>query len=107
MTDNLHIVWKGLEPSEALRSHIAGHVEALGIDDTCRVVVDHPHHQRRHGRRFEVKLELGRHTVSHAGHDTGEDAFATVSSAFAKLDRQLTDENQQLRAVHRRAPRRA
>ncbi len=105
MTDNLRIVWRGMEPSEALEERIAAHVEALGTQRACRVTVDRPHRHHRHGTHYQVKIELGRVAISHDDGEGAEDPYAAVNAAFGKLARRLSAKGPRRRAVMRKARR--
>ena len=96
-----HLVWKGMTASAALEERI--HEELAQLDGlypwiiASRVVLEQPHRHHRHGRHFQVKLELtvpgkmltvARDPVEHRN---SEDAWASVSEAFATMRRQLED----------------
>lgn len=98
---NPRIVWKDVEPTQALSERI-GH----GIDElersyaritACRVAIEAPHRHHRHGHHYQVKIEVsvpGRVlavTRSPAEHTAAEDAYAAVNEAFGQMRRQLDD----------------
>jgi len=102
MNTEPHIVWKGLAPSEALDLRI---LHELGLLDkiepritACRVVIEQPHRHHRHGRHFQVKVEVsvpGRVLVVARDpdeHASAEDAHAAVNEAFWAMRRQLEDQ---------------
>ncbi len=102
-----HIVYRGLDSSDALTARI--HEELADLDHiwdritACRVAVELPHQHKRHGRHFQVKVELvvpGKVLVvarDPEAHENFEDAFAAVNEAFANLRRQLREYVRELR----------
>src|SRR4051794_19221228 len=93
------ISYHGLDSSEALTALIQTRTEQLAQLDqrivALRVTVEAPHHHRRHGNPYRVRLALelpGAPIVvvsdrpAHAGED---DAHQAVRSAFDALRRRL------------------
>jgi len=96
----VQISYHGLEPSDALNDLIhtqAAHLERVSDRIlSLRVHVDAPHHHRRHGNHYRVRIDLtvpGREIV--VGHDADqrsgdEDAYRAVRRAFESIRRRLT-----------------
>lgn len=94
------IAYHGLEPSEALTALIHERIDQLGeLTDrisSVRVVVDSPHQHQRHGRAYDVRVEI--HVAGHdvvLGSSAGEpeaedDPYQAVRRAFDHVRRQLT-----------------
>jgi len=99
MSENLQIVWRGIEPSDTLRECIAEHVDALGAKAACRVTVGRPH------RDFHVTVALGGIAITREDAAAASDARAAVGSAFDRLQRRLDASGPRRRAVLRRARR--
>ena len=96
-----HVVYRGFGPSAALTARIDEEIaEVERIWDritSCRVALELPHRHKRHGKHFQVKIELvvpgkvltvGRDP---ADHENFEDAYAAVNEAFTTLRRQLRE----------------
>jgi ribosome-associated translation inhibitor RaiA len=94
------ISYHGLEASEALTELVRARAQQIAQRDarilSLRVAIEAPHHHRRHGNQYRVRLELklpGHELVvandapTHAGED---DAHHAVRHAFDVLLRQLT-----------------
>jgi len=94
------ISYHGLDASEALTELVQARAQHIAQRDvriqSLRVAIEAPHHHRRHGNQYRVRLELklpGRDLVvtndapAHAGED---DAHQAVRHAFDALLRQLT-----------------
>lgn len=111
MTGDLKIVWRGMDPSEALSERIRHHVDGLETQGSCRVTVGLPHRRHRKGSHYEVKIELDQPgrvlAITRDEGDVAEDAYAAVNAAFEKLRRRLDTNGQRRRAVLRRARRSA
>jgi hypothetical protein len=99
MSQNLQIVWRGVEPSDTLREHIAQHADALGANTACRVTVGRPH------RDFHVTIAVGDIAITREDPGVARDAYAAVGSAFDRLQRRLDADGPRRRAVLRRARR--
>jgi hypothetical protein len=93
------IVFKGLDRSEAVEARIHEYVSKLAhicaTISRCEVVVTTPHRHHRHGRPFDVRIEIavpGRMIeVSHAPgvDDAHDDVYVAVRDAFLAAQRQL------------------
>jgi ribosome-associated translation inhibitor RaiA len=94
------ISYHGLDPSDSLTDLVRTRAALLEQRSprvlSLRVVIEAPHHHRRHGNQYKVRLELklpGRDVVvgndapSHAGED---DAHQAVRRAFDALRRRVT-----------------
>jgi ribosome-associated translation inhibitor RaiA len=111
MTTSPRIVWKGVEPSAALAQRIARGIDELDRTyrriTACRVAIEAPHQHQRHGKHYQVKIELvvpGRVlTVSRdpAAHSAAADAYSAVNEAFSEMRRQLADFVRTERDAHR------
>jgi ribosome-associated translation inhibitor RaiA len=95
------ITYRGMAPSPALNDWIERWAERLhrAFDriEHCAVVLEIPHRHHRHGRTFQVHVQV---TVPQAtvaitrdpGHDQGhESAYVAVADAFRAARRQLQD----------------
>ena len=101
MSIPLQVAFKGMEPSPALEARIrekAMRLERFAPDITrCRVTVEAPHRHHRHGRLFEVHVEVtaarGEAVATRSRPDdhTHEDAHAAVRDAFDAAVRRLED----------------
>jgi ribosomal subunit interface protein len=105
----LRISYHGLEPSPALNEVISERARRLErLDDrleSLRVAVEAPHHRRRHGQHYRVRLELslpGGDVISDRDHPLdGDDAFVTVRRAFDVLRRRLCTREEKRRGRQR------
>ena len=97
----LEISYRDFPKSEALEAVIR---EKAGKLDryyekimACRVVVEQPHHNRRQGNLFHIRIDLtvpGKELVvkrDPAEHRAHEDPYVTVNDAFDAMRRQLQD----------------
>jgi cold shock CspA family protein/ribosome-associated translation inhibitor RaiA len=99
--DNVQIVFRGLEPSDALETRVRQHVAALDRFAPhvtgFRVAVDLPHQQHHKGClysvRIDVRLRRGELAVSrqHRHDHSHEDVYTAIRDAFAALTRRLED----------------
>lgn len=88
-----------MAPSPTVEAAIATWVERLGhVFDRiqhCQVWIDLPHRHRRRGSQFQVKVSLAiPDAVSIVGHDSHDDVYLAIASAFAAARRQLLDHAQ-------------
>lgn len=93
------ITYHGLEPSDALTALINSRVDQLGdLTDrinSVRVVVDAPHQHQRHGRPYDVRVEVrlpGREVIigsSTAEPEADDDPYQAVRLAFEHVRRQM------------------
>lgn len=94
MQNQLNVVYRNVESSEALETHIQEKVEKLAKHSeritSCQVTIEQPHKHRHQGRRFNVRVDLvvpGAELV--ATRDNGEDVYAVLRDAFDHVQRQL------------------
>jgi ribosomal subunit interface protein len=105
------ITYHGLEPSDALTALIEARVaqldEVAARIHSVRVVVDAPHQHQRHGRAFDIRVELrvakggvvvGRSSAEHVADD---DPYQAVRNAFEHVRRQLTTAQVRVRGKQR------
>jgi len=94
MMNALQITLRDVRRSEAIESRIRRAVRRLERLHSailgCRIVVESPHHHRRHGRQFVVRLDLkvpaGDIVVNRDHH---ENLCVALRQAFAAAGRQL------------------
>jgi ribosome-associated translation inhibitor RaiA len=99
MQTALEITFRGMTPSPAVEAAVATWVERLEhVYDRiqhCHVWIDLPHHHRRHGTPFQVKIAL---TVPGAEavvtHHEDLDVYLALTDAFLAARRQLQDHAQ-------------
>jgi ribosomal subunit interface protein len=97
----LQITFKGLEPSDALKEAVEARADKLETFydkiESCRVVIEAPHHHHRKGNLYHVKVRLtvpgeeivvSRESSRHAPH---EDAYLAINDAFKETKRRLED----------------
>ncbi len=101
------IVWHGIKSSRGLEATIRAEVASLAAlwpaMRQCRVVVEQPHQHHRHGRHYQVKVEL--HVLGRglaASREPSKDLWRAIEDSFAAMRRQLTG----CIARHRELPRR-
>lgn len=97
----LQITYRGMEQSEALSAIIHTKVRKLERFfkhiSGCRVLVEQPHHHRRSGEHFHVRIDLtvpGDELVVErepALRSRHEDAYVAVTDAFSAARRELQD----------------
>lgn len=102
MTAPLHLTFRAIPPSPALRERIETKVAKLnGLYPRrilgCRVVVDAPHRHHQHGNHYRVQVELivpgGLLTCENASADrNSEDAYACIDAVFDRAARLLADQ---------------
>lgn len=101
MEHPLQITFKGLEPSDALKEAVQTRADKLERFyekiESCRVVIESPHHQHHKGNLFHVRVRLtvpgeeivvSREPSQHAAH---QDAYLAINDAFKETKRQLED----------------
>jgi ribosomal subunit interface protein len=99
---SLQIKFHGMDPSDALAALVEERARKLDrfCDRIvhCRVFIEAPHHSRRHGHHYEVRIDLilpgeelfvGRTPLKRA---LDEDAYRAVGHAFDVLERLLVEE---------------
>ncbi len=97
----LDITWRHIPASPIVTEHIRERVYKLQqfCDRIvgCRVVVDAPHRHHRHGRLYEVSVDVtvpGRQLVAHRSPQQDhahEDVLVAVRDAFEAAERRLED----------------
>jgi ribosomal subunit interface protein len=92
----LQITIRGIEPSDALETHIRDKANKLEefFDRimSCRVVVEVPHKHHHQGKQFNVRIDIsvpGSEIV--VNHDHAEDVYVALRDAFDATKRQLED----------------
>ncbi len=118
METPLQVTFRGMDPSEAVRTNIEEKVEKLErVFDritSCRVVVELPHRHKSKGKLFEINIELVvpgdvivvNRTPSEA--HAREDIYVALRDAFNTTRRQLEDYARKRRKevkTHREPPR--
>lgn len=100
-TDQIQIMFHGVEHSDALEDHIKKKINSLekfaGCITGCRVVVESPHKHAHKGRLYEVLIDLtlpgheivvNRHSQLNHSH---EDVYVAISDSFKEVKRRLQD----------------
>lgn len=99
MTIPLRLRFHGIGPSEAIERRVRERVDQLSryhdriID--CHVVVESPHHHRRHGRIYQLHIDVnvpgGKLVVNQSGDDKHEheDVYVAIRDGFRAMERQL------------------
>jgi len=110
----LQITFRGMEPSTAVEARIREKATKLerfqGRITGCKVVVDLPHRQHKHGTLYAVRVELaipGREILASKGigeNHAHEDVYVAVRDAFDAVIRQLEAEIR-VRRDHQRGER--
>lgn len=113
----LEIVFRNMDRSDAIEARV--HEKVLRLDrfsekiTRCRVVVQAPHRHHRHGRLYQVVIEIDvpgkRLMVDHAGpaDPAHEDVYVAIRDAFSAVTRRLEDHIRTLRGkvkTHEVAP---
>jgi ribosome-associated translation inhibitor RaiA len=98
MTPSTHIVYRGVERSDAIDAYILEHVEKLRARErdvlSCHVALESPHRHKSHGRSYRVRIDLGlRGTELVVDHcptsDRNHDAYAAIDDAFDAARRRV------------------
>jgi ribosomal subunit interface protein len=111
MTMTVHIVYRDIEPSDAIDTHIRRHIERLeshvsGIV-SCHVAVEAPHRRKQHGRHYRVRIDLAipgselavdRSPDDHRQH---EDAYVAIDDAFDHALRRASEHARRWRSLSR------
>jgi ribosomal subunit interface protein len=98
----VQITFRGLEPTDAIKSAVQERAEKLAryYDkiESCKVVIESPHKHSQKGRIYEVKIRLGvpgedvvitREPAEHAAHE--DDLYLTINDAFKEAGRRLEE----------------
>lgn len=114
----LQITWRGMRRSEALSALVEKKVRGLerfyDHVGSCRVLIEQPHHHRRTGEHFHVRVVLsvpGSELVVErepSQRERNEDAYTAVLDAFHAARRELQDYIRQRRGfvkTHERGAR--
>jgi len=107
MTNPVRITFHGIAPSEPVRAAVEAHAAKLedrfGGVVRCDVALEAPHHHKRHGTAYRVRIDLvvgGRElVVARAPSDDPkqQDLYAAVDDAFDDAARMLQDHARRLR----------
>lgn len=97
----LQIVFREMSPSDSVRARIEKRVAKLRLFyprlESCRVVVRAPHRHRRHGRLYNIRIDvkaplraivINRDSSARQSH---ADVYVAIRDAFDALDRRLED----------------
>jgi ribosomal subunit interface protein len=87
MSPSIHIVYRGVERSDAIDAYIRKHVAKLVERErdviSCHVALELPHRHNRHGHPYRVRIDLGlRGTELVVDRCPHEDAYAAIDDAF-------------------------
>lgn len=103
----LEIVFRNMDRSDAIEARVrekAQRLERFFENITrCRVVVEAPHRHHRHGKRYQIGIEIGvpgkKLMVDHAGpaDPAHEDVYVAIRDAFNAATRRLEDHVRTLR----------
>lgn len=116
MLNPLQVTFRDLPPSDAVTAHVERRAQKLDTFfdrlTSCHVVLSEPHRRHRHGKRYEVTIDMhvpGRTlVVSRNSDDDKEDLHATVDGAFGDAERMLESYARKLklgpRTPHERPP---
>jgi hypothetical protein len=96
----VQVTFKGLPVNDEIERACVQHAQGLekfGRITSCRVVIDQPHHHKKHGNLFDVRIDLripGKEiAVSRTPpeHTKSEHADVALREAFDEARRQLQD----------------
>ena len=99
MTAPLQISFHNIAPSEAIEARVRERVARLErhhkrITD-CRVVIEAPHRRHRHGKLYQLRIDVvvpgGELVINNATHDkhAHEDVYVAIRDAFEAMERKL------------------
>jgi ribosome-associated translation inhibitor RaiA len=95
MQASLDLKFRGMAPSPSVEAAVSTWMERLGhIHDRiehCHIWIDVPHHHRRRGADFQVKVALTIPGADVVTHDHGDDVYLVLAHAFLAARRQLQD----------------
>jgi ribosome-associated translation inhibitor RaiA len=91
----LDLTFRGMAPSPFVEAAVSTWMERLGhIHDRiqhCHVWIDVPHHHRRRGAEFQVKIAVAIPGADIVSHHTGDDVYRALAGAVLAARRQLQD----------------
>jgi len=97
----LQITWRDMDKSEAVETSVREHVQKLDhICDhinSCRVVIEAPHHHKNKGNIFHISIDItapGKEiavTRDPSKHQAHEDMYVAIRDAFNTARRQLQE----------------
>lgn len=107
MKQPVQVVFRDMEPSDAIEAAVRRRVEHLDRFDphamACRVVVDQRHRHRQQGRPFGVSIELTTPGVVVMVDRVEHEEFAVaLREAFDAMTRRLEDAVQERRGDEKR-----
>ena len=101
MPFDLQILFRNMDASPAAEAQVRRRAEELeefsDRIETCRVILEVAQRQRRHGKLYQVHIDLavpGRHVVVNRNHDDDhahEDIYVAIRDSFDAARRQLQD----------------
>lgn len=99
MENPLQVTFRDIPPSDSVTDHVERRAAKLDTFfdrlTSCHVVVAEPHRHHKHGKRYEVTVEMsvpGRAlVVSKISEDDKEDLHATLDAAFGDAERILEE----------------
>jgi ribosomal subunit interface protein len=106
MRSPVHITFHGLDVSPAVEDYVQRRAAKLdtfyGRITSCRVTLEAPHHRRKHGSCFRVRVEVSTPgadlVVGHGTEDAEHrDLYAAIDDAFDRAVRMLQDHAQRRR----------
>ncbi len=112
MSIPLDLTFRDMEPSPAVTTAVRASLDRLGAHcdriQRCEVVIERPHHSKRHGQPLHVRLELSvPDRVISVVRDPGDEAahtnvYTAIHDAFHAARRQVDDYMQILRGEVKR-----
>jgi ribosome-associated translation inhibitor RaiA len=91
----LDLTFLGMAPSPSVEAAVSTWMDRLGhIHDRiqhCHVWIDVPHHHRRRGAEFQVRIAIAIPGADVVTHSEGDDVYLALSDAFLAARRQLQD----------------
>ena len=107
----LHIVYRDIEPTQAIDAYIRGHFDKLSAHTrravSCHVALEAPHRSKHHGRHYRVRIELslpGEGLVVDRCPDSDRDhenAYAAIDDAFDHALRRVDERARRARDLQR------
>jgi len=97
----LQITWRDIDKSEAVEASVREHAEKLDqfCDhiNSCRVVIEAPHHHKNKGNIFHISIDItapGKEiavTRDPSKHQAHEDMYVAIRDAFNAARRQVQE----------------